>query len=149
MTGVMILEALFQPEEVRMCGGGPGGRCPDDDPRMSLSESAPPDSTNAEPEEPAGNELSGVVHGSAVQARNIHGDVHFSVTRADPAAMPVPAQLPPATAHFTGRSEELAALNRATAEYDPAAGGGGDQRRRRRRQDIAGFILVAPHQRPL
>jgi tetratricopeptide (TPR) repeat protein len=120
MTGDMILEALFQPEEVRMRSGGPGGRCADDDPRTCLSESAAPDSPSAEPGDSPGNELSGVVHGSAVQARSIQGGVHFSVTQAGPAAMPVPAQLPPAAAHFTGRSEELASLDQATAEYDPA-----------------------------
>jgi tetratricopeptide (TPR) repeat protein len=69
--------------------------------------------------EPASNELSGVVHGSAVQARSIRGGVHFSVTQTEPAAMPVPAQLPPATAYFTGRSQEMGSLQRAADDYDP------------------------------
>jgi tetratricopeptide (TPR) repeat protein len=72
-----------------------------------------------ENERPPGNDLSGVVHGSAVQARSIHGGVHFSVTQPGPGRMPVPAQLPPATAYFTGRSQELADLQRAGQEYDP------------------------------
>lgn len=96
-----------------MRGGGPGRRRPDDDPRPRVAQSAAPD-------ESASNELSGIVHGSAVQARNIHGGVHFSVTQADPGGIPVPAQLPPAAAHFTDRSEELADLERTAAEYDPA-----------------------------
>jgi tetratricopeptide (TPR) repeat protein len=65
------------------------------------------------------NELSGVVQGSAVQAGSIHGGVHFSVTQAAPGLMPVPAQLPLAASHFTGRLEELAELDRVAAEYDP------------------------------
>jgi tetratricopeptide (TPR) repeat protein len=69
--------------------------------------------------EPVSNDLSGVVHGSAVQARSISGGVHFSVTQAGSVPMPVPAQLPPATAYFTGRSRELAALQRAADDYDP------------------------------
>jgi tetratricopeptide (TPR) repeat protein len=68
---------------------------------------------------PARNELSGVVHGSAVQAESIHGGVHFSVTRSSPIQMPVPAQLPPAVAHFSGRSRELTDVQRAAGECDP------------------------------
>ncbi len=64
------------------------------------------------------NELSGVVHGSAVQARVVHGDVYFGT--AAPARMPVPAQLLPAPATFTGRSAELARLQRLAADQDPA-----------------------------
>jgi tetratricopeptide (TPR) repeat protein len=70
-----------------------------------------PDETN--------NELSGVVHGHAVQAKSILGGVHFSVAPPVSAPMPAPAQLPPATAYFTGRSRELAMLQRAAADYDP------------------------------
>jgi tetratricopeptide (TPR) repeat protein len=65
------------------------------------------------------NELSGVVHGSAVQARSIQGGVHFSVTRQSPAQIARPAQLPPAAAYFTDRSAELADLQRAAEEHDP------------------------------
>lgn len=96
-----------------MRGGGPGGQRPDNDPPERLA-------GGAAPGESASNELSGVVHGSAVQARSIYGGVHFSVTQAGLAGIPVPAQLPPATAHFTDRSEELAGLERTAAEYDPA-----------------------------
>jgi tetratricopeptide (TPR) repeat protein len=66
------------------------------------------------PEEFAGmtgstsNELGGVVHGSAVQARSIQGGVHFTVAQPTPAHV-VPAQLPPEMAH----------LQRAAEEYDP------------------------------
>lgn len=74
----------------------------------------PPD-----PSTPVSNDLSGIVHGSAVQARDIHGGVHFAVAPPGPARMPVPAQLPAATAHFAGRSTELASLQRAADEYDP------------------------------
>ena len=82
-----------------------GGHCPDDDPR------ARPDAAN--------NELSGVVHGPAVQARTILGGVHFGVAPPASAPIPAPAQLPPATAYFTGRARELAMLRRAAADYDP------------------------------
>jgi tetratricopeptide (TPR) repeat protein len=65
--------------------------------------------------ESVSNELSGVVHGSAVQASSIRG----GVSQSGPGVMPVPAQLPPAAPHFTGRSDELAELDRAAAENDP------------------------------
>lgn len=68
---------------------------------------------------PVDNEISGVVHGSAVQARDIHGGLHFSVTQPGQHKMPVPAQLPPAPANFTGRVRELAGLKSAVEEYDP------------------------------
>ncbi|MGH3166276.1 MAG: cytochrome C, partial [Trebonia sp.] len=64
------------------------------------------------------NDLSGVVHGPAVQARNIHGDVHLTVGTAAP--LPVPRQLPPAPPNFTGRSGELAALDRLADCSDAA-----------------------------
>jgi Tetratricopeptide repeat len=86
---------------------------------MELPEGAKP--AESATEQAARNELSGVVHGSAVQARSIQGGVHFSVTQAGWAAgMPVPAQLPAAVADFTGRTGELASLDRVAAEYDPA-----------------------------
>jgi hypothetical protein len=70
------------------------------------------------------NELSGVVHGSAVQAGSIHGGVHFTVARPAPGQlpghqMPAPAQLPVAPAHFTGRSPELADLRLTAEQLDP------------------------------
>jgi tetratricopeptide (TPR) repeat protein len=97
-----------------MRGGGPSGQRPDDDRRA-------PSGRDAAPDESASNELSGTVHGPAVQARSIHGGVHFSISQARPATIPVPAQLPSASAHFTGRSEELGGLERAAADYDPAS----------------------------
>jgi tetratricopeptide (TPR) repeat protein len=66
------------------------------------------------------NELSGTVHGSAVQARTIQGDVHFSIAQSAPPPMPVPAQLPPVPANFTDRTAELAILDRLAADYEPA-----------------------------
>jgi tetratricopeptide (TPR) repeat protein len=59
-----------------------------------------------------------VVHGPAVQARDIHGGVHVTVETA-PDAVPVPAQLPPCPALFTGRQSELAALDLVTVDSDP------------------------------
>jgi len=70
-------------------------------------------------ESASSNELSGVVHGPAVQAKSILGGVHFSIAPPASAPIPTPAQLPPATAYFTGRSRELAMLQRAAADYDP------------------------------
>jgi tetratricopeptide (TPR) repeat protein len=63
--------------------------------------------------------MSGVVHGPAVQARNIQGDVHFSLAQPRSSRMPVPAQLPPVPANFTDRVEELDFLDRVTSDYDP------------------------------
>jgi tetratricopeptide (TPR) repeat protein len=56
------------------------------------------------------NELSGEVLGSAIQAQAIHGDVYLGAGVA--ARVPVPRQLPPPPAHFTGRTRELADLDR-------------------------------------
>jgi hypothetical protein len=55
-----------------------------------------------------GNELGGTVYGSAVQARSIHGDVHFHGRGSEP--IPGPGQLLPVPPAFTNRSAELAAL---------------------------------------
>jgi tetratricopeptide (TPR) repeat protein len=71
------------------------------------------------PGEAGSNELSGVVHGSAVQARIIYGDVNFTVSQPEPGRVALPAQLPIAVARFTGRSAELAGMRQAAAEYDP------------------------------
>jgi tetratricopeptide (TPR) repeat protein len=71
------------------------------------------------PSETGSNELSGIVHGSAVQARIIRGNVNFTVNQTGPDRMALPAQLPVAVAHFTGRSAELARMREAAAEYDP------------------------------
>jgi tetratricopeptide (TPR) repeat protein len=56
------------------------------------------------------NELSGEVLGNAIQAQAIHGDVYLGSGAL--ARLPVPRQLPPPSAHFTGRAEELASLHR-------------------------------------
>jgi tetratricopeptide (TPR) repeat protein len=106
--GDMIGRSLGSGAEVRVGGGGSGGPHPHDEGRAHPAS-----------DESASNELSGVVHGSAVQARSIEGGVHFSISQPGPAAMPIPAQLPLAASHFTGRSEELGSLDRAAAEYDP------------------------------
>lgn len=55
------------------------------------------------------NDLSGVVHGPAIQAQSIR-DVHLNITPAT--FVPTPRQLPPPPPHFTGRSAELAELDR-------------------------------------
>ncbi len=63
-----------------------------------------------------GSEISGgTVLGPAVQARDIHGDVYLGTGPPTPFRMPVPAQLPPEPALFTGRSRELATLNGLTS----------------------------------
>ena len=56
-----------------------------------------------------GNEIRGIVHGSAIQARDIHGDVHLH----QPASsLPPPSQLPPPV-RLTGRAADLAAVDAA------------------------------------
>jgi hypothetical protein len=67
-----------------------------------------------------GNELSGVVGGAAVQAAHIQGSVNISLAQPAASPAPVPAQLPPAPAHFTNRAAELALLDDALAGPDPA-----------------------------
>lgn len=54
------------------------------------------------------NDLSGTVHGPAVQAGSVHGDIYLAAPAAVPAA--IPRQLLPSSPHFTGRDAELAAL---------------------------------------
>jgi len=57
------------------------------------------------------------VRGPSVQARDIHGGVHVTVS--PPAVtQPVPAQLPPGHGVFAGRDTELAALDDMTAGND-------------------------------
>ncbi|MEV0127118.1 NB-ARC domain-containing protein [Dactylosporangium sp. NPDC050688] len=56
-----------------------------------------------------GNDLSGTVHGPAVQAGNVYGDVYLAAPAAAPAA--AVRQLLPATPHFTGRAAERRALD--------------------------------------
>ncbi|MBO1414217.1 tetratricopeptide repeat protein [Streptomyces sp. FH025] len=75
-------------------------------------------------ERPAGpmNSIGGTadVAGGVVQAREIHGGVHFRVLA--PAQLPIPQQLPPAPARLLGRSRDLAALD-ATLDDRSRAGG--------------------------
>jgi len=69
--------------------------------------------------EPAwGNELGGTVHGPVVQARSIHGDVHFHGR--GPASMPAPGQLLPVPPNFTNRATELASLTALLARAEPS-----------------------------
>jgi tetratricopeptide (TPR) repeat protein len=72
--------------------------------------------TTAEPE--WRNELSGTVHGPAVQAQTIHGGVHFRVDVPPPPSFS-PAQLPPPPPNFTNRTQELATLDQHLTEHDP------------------------------
>jgi hypothetical protein len=65
-----------------------------------------------------GNLLSGTVHGPAVQARAIYGNVYFSAPAS--AQLAVPGQLLPVPANFTGRADELTALNQMIADHVPA-----------------------------
>src|SRR5256885_8297772 len=55
------------------------------------------------------NDLSGTVLGPSLQAGTIHGGVHVHVT--PDSGTPVPRQLLPPPAHFTGRQRELAQLD--------------------------------------
>jgi tetratricopeptide (TPR) repeat protein len=57
------------------------------------------------------NEISGTVYGSALQARNIHGDVHIHQAAS---RLPSPSQLPPC-ARLVGRADAIAAMNEARA----------------------------------
>jgi tetratricopeptide (TPR) repeat protein len=65
---------------------------------------------------PATNEVSGVVVGPSIQAMEIHGGLHFH--RPPSPAVVVPRQLPGPIPHFAGRRSELETLRRV------AAGGG-------------------------
>lgn len=65
------------------------------------------------------NELGGVVHGPAIQAQSIHGDLYFGAAPA--ARTPAPCQLPAAPTTFTGRSRELATLRHVAADGIPGA----------------------------
>jgi len=58
---------------------------------------------------PAGNEVSGHIAGSSVQAGAIHGGVHFH--HASSPAAPIPRQLLTPSPHFINREQELATLD--------------------------------------
>ncbi|MEW2117377.1 AAA family ATPase [Streptomyces sp. NPDC005474] len=60
------------------------------------------------------NVISGdsVLHGPSVQARDIHGSIHFHPpSPTPPPRLPVPRQLPPVTARFIGREADRRALD--------------------------------------
>lgn len=61
------------------------------------------------------------IHGTSLQARDVHGGIH--VHHAAPAASPppVPRQLPPASANFVGRDRELTELDAARAAHRAAS----------------------------
>lgn len=65
-----------------------------------------------------GNVIGGDAHlyGPTVQARDVHGGVHFQAPPAVSPPPPKPRQLLPITAHFTDRVEEHAALDRSFRE---------------------------------
>ncbi|MET7732402.1 tetratricopeptide repeat protein [Streptomyces sp. NPDC005402] len=106
------------------------GSAPGAPPTSPTSPPIPPASTQPapspapapEPPTPAAttNLISGssVLHGPNVQARDIHGGVHFhpSATPAPPPRHPVPRQLPPVTARFIGRETDRHALDALRAE---------------------------------
>jgi tetratricopeptide (TPR) repeat protein len=97
-----------------VCDSGLGGERSGEDPPEYAAGKPGASSTASR------NELSGVVHGPAIQAASIHGGVHFSVARPAAFRLPAPAQLPPPPAHFTGRSKELASLDYIASQYSPA-----------------------------
>ncbi|MGW0756921.1 tetratricopeptide repeat protein [Streptomyces sp. NPDC002814] len=76
-----------------------------------------PGSTHTPPRPPAAattNVISGdsVLHGPSVQARDIHGGIHFHPPSPPPRpGLPVPRQLPPVTARFIDREADRSALN--------------------------------------
>jgi tetratricopeptide (TPR) repeat protein len=74
---------------------------------------------DAYPEDPRAvrNTLSGTVHGPSVQAGAIHGDIYLG-GGAFAARIPIPRQLPPATRHFTDRTDIFGALDQARASGD-------------------------------
>jgi tetratricopeptide (TPR) repeat protein len=56
-----------------------------------------------------GNEIDGVIHGPAVQARDIRGDIHFHQPMS---SLPPPSQLP-SPVQLVGRTQDLAAMDAA------------------------------------
>jgi len=83
--------------KLRVASGGPG------------NSGYQRDEDNFDPSARSHNELSGVVYGPAVQARNIHGDVHIHQSTA---RLPAPNQLPPPV-RLAGRSEALRTMDDA------------------------------------
>jgi hypothetical protein len=75
-----------------------------------LRRHAPPAQTSA----PTSNVISGssVLHGPTVQARDVHGGIHFHPPSGPPRpSLPVPRQLPPVTAQFVDREADRRALD--------------------------------------
>lgn len=56
-----------------------------------------------------GNQIDGVIHGPAIQARDVRGDIHF---HQPVSSLPPPSQLPPPV-QLVGRTQDLAALDAA------------------------------------
>ncbi|MEU9608900.1 tetratricopeptide repeat protein [Streptomyces sp. NPDC048057] len=77
------------------------------------------------PHPATGNTISGdaVLHGPSIQARDVHGGIHFHPSPAQPPppppAMPVPRQLPPVTPRFVDREADRTALD-ALRDQRPA-----------------------------
>ncbi|GAA4796588.1 tetratricopeptide repeat protein [Streptomyces ziwulingensis] len=65
------------------------------------------------------NVISGdaVLHGPTVQARDIHGDIHFHSPSQTPRRPPVPRQLLPVTARFVDREADRRALDAFRAQW--------------------------------
>jgi AAA ATPase-like protein len=66
--------------------------------------------------------MSTIITGTArtvVQAHNVR-DVHITAAAPEPSAIPSPSQLPPVPANFTGRSAEIAQLDRFALQSDTA-----------------------------
>ncbi|MBJ7901885.1 tetratricopeptide repeat protein [Streptomyces sp. DSM 110735] len=58
------------------------------------------------------------LHGPSVQSRDIHGGIHFyPVPRPTRSRVPSPRQLPPLTAHFVGREQDLRTLDALRARH--------------------------------
>jgi len=60
------------------------------------------------------------IQGASVQARDVHGGIHVHQAPA-PRRPPTPRQLPPVTAHFAGREEDLRALDALRAGHPRSA----------------------------
>ncbi|MFE3094148.1 tetratricopeptide repeat protein [Streptomyces sp. NPDC059248] len=78
----------------------------------------------APPSDGTSNAIGGnsVLHGPSVQARDIHGGLHFhSTAAAARTTMPIPRQLPPVPARFLDRESDRQALDTLRARRSPHA----------------------------